>query len=75
MTDRQTYRTMTEKMFKKRIEIKKTHRQKIQSDKLYNSDNCQNTDSSDTYAQLGGCCSSSVDANKTLTHFSSRCQS
>jgi len=33
---------MTEKCLKKRIEIKKTHRQKIQSDKLYNSNNCQN---------------------------------
>ena len=30
------------------------------------------TQIADTYAQLGGCCSSSVGVNKTLTHFPSR---
>jgi len=39
-------RTMTGKMLK--TYRNKKHRQKIQSDKLYNSDNCQNTDSRHT---------------------------
>ena len=74
MTDRQTCRTMTEKMFKKRIEIKK------HTDRKFRVISCTTvitvkTQIADTYAQLGGCCSSSVGVNKTLTHFSSRCQS
>ena len=72
--DRQTNIQNNDRKNVKTYRNKKTHRQKIHSDKLYNSDNCQNTDSWHN-AQLSGCCSSCVDVNKTLTHFSSRCQS
>jgi len=52
----------------------KTYRNKKNTDRKLRVISCTTvitvkTQIADTYAQLSGCCSSSVDVNKTLTHF------